>query len=359
MNCANHPESTATAFCQDCGKALCPLCTRTYGGLVLCEPCLLKRTAAAPPPAGAGAPQPNPGWTPVPPSAAAQTTWPVGPGVSASPVLAALLGFIPGVGAMYNGQFIKALLHVVIFIVLIGASQHFAMAGILIAAWVFYQVFDAAHTAAARRDGRPLPDPFGILDMSQRLGPQGAAHAAHWATPYTPPTTPPPAAAAVPPVEPWNPSWQEHAPNSPQGYARGTDGGWVAQPYVPVATPGATSGSVPAAGLARRGEPIGAIVLIVVGLLFLLSTQGWLNVDWIERGWPVLVLLLGVWLLMRRLGTPPPVPVMPTAAAPPAPPSPAPGNTGLQVHPLSITPREEARESRPSGAQASPEEDRQ
>jgi len=31
-----------------------------------------------------------------------------------SPGIAMLLGFIPGVGAMYNGQFMKAVIHVVI-----------------------------------------------------------------------------------------------------------------------------------------------------------------------------------------------------------------------------------------------------
>ena len=47
MNCANHRERTATAFCQNCGKPLCPECTRTADGLVLCEPCMLSRGGAA------------------------------------------------------------------------------------------------------------------------------------------------------------------------------------------------------------------------------------------------------------------------------------------------------------------------
>ena len=38
------------------------------------------------------------------------------------PMLAALLGFIPGVGAMYNGQYAKAIAHVVIFAVLASLS---------------------------------------------------------------------------------------------------------------------------------------------------------------------------------------------------------------------------------------------
>ena len=40
-----------------------------------------------------------------------------------NPVAAAVLGLIPGVGAMYNGQFFKGLIHVVIFAVLISISR--------------------------------------------------------------------------------------------------------------------------------------------------------------------------------------------------------------------------------------------
>jgi len=40
MDCVNHSGTTATAFCQNCGKALCPNCVRNGAqGQVLCEPC--------------------------------------------------------------------------------------------------------------------------------------------------------------------------------------------------------------------------------------------------------------------------------------------------------------------------------
>ena len=40
MDCVNHSGVTATAFCQNCGKALCPNCVRNgAGGQILCEPC--------------------------------------------------------------------------------------------------------------------------------------------------------------------------------------------------------------------------------------------------------------------------------------------------------------------------------
>ncbi len=308
MNCANHPERTATAFCQNCGKPLCPECIRGADGLVLCEPCLLVRgtttgasgfaassTPGASTPgvsfpgvstsgsAWSTPPSATPGaagaWQPVTQAGARPGYVPVTGTSQTSPGLAALLGFIPGVGAMYNGQFVKALLHVIIFIVLIGTTEHLPLVGILIAAWVFYQVFDAAQTAAARRDGRPLPDPFGILDMSQRLGPQ------HPTYPAAPPNAQAPFQA---PFQTPNPPYSQ-APGQPQPYGPGY-APTQAAPYPPPQ---------------RRGEPVGAIVLIAVGLLLLLSTLGVLDLDWIWRGWPVLVLLLGVWLLFRRATAPP------------------------------------------------------
>ncbi|MEA3006037.1 MAG: hypothetical protein QOI94_1306, partial [Acidobacteriaceae bacterium] len=96
MNCLNHPDVAAAAYCQNCGKPLCTACIRSVGGVVYCEPCLAARLSAQP-----GA-------------AEANLT-----GLHAHPVLAGLLGFIPGVGAMYNGQFVKALAHVLIFAVFV------------------------------------------------------------------------------------------------------------------------------------------------------------------------------------------------------------------------------------------------
>ena len=150
MNCLNHPDVAAAAYCQTCGKPLCTGCMRSVGGVVYCEPCL---TARLSPPA-AGTPYAAPGsaaWHP-------------------HPVLAGLLGFIPGVGAMYNGQYVKALAHVLIFAVFVSLSDHSSIFGLFVAAWVFYQVFDAAQTAIARRDGTPLPNPFGLNDLASRLG---------------------------------------------------------------------------------------------------------------------------------------------------------------------------------------------
>ena len=87
------------------------------------------------------------------------------------PWLAALLGLIPGVGAMYNGQFAKGLAHLAIFAVLISLADHVdGIFGVFVAGWIFYQAFEAFHTARARRDGLPLPNAFGLNEVGDRLG---------------------------------------------------------------------------------------------------------------------------------------------------------------------------------------------
>ena len=108
MDCVNHPGTPATAFCQNCGKALCGGCVRTApGGQVLCEPCFAA-------------------WQTYP-----QPFVPVSTG-SPNPAAAAVLGLIPGVGAMYNGQFFKGLIHVVIFAVLVSMAHISGIFGIFI-----------------------------------------------------------------------------------------------------------------------------------------------------------------------------------------------------------------------------------
>jgi len=268
MNCANHPDLPVAAYCQNCGKPLCTQCVRSISGVIYCEPCLAARLGVGGAPTGA-----VPG-APIVPE-------PEGP----NPALAFALGFIPGVGAMFNGQFIKALIHVLVFVVLIAITNEHPLFGIFIAAWVFYQVFDAYQTAQARRNGLPLPDPFGLNELGQRLGVPNRTYAApppqgQYQSPYqAPPSPPPPYAdpyAAVPPVPPIPP-----------------------MPPMPD-MPG------------RRPEPVGAIVLIIVGMLFLFSTLHVFDFDWISHGWPILVIIVGVWLLVRRTREVPPPPAPPS-----------------------------------------------
>ena len=88
MNCAIHNQVPAVAYCRTCGKPVCEQCKRDVRGVIYCEDCLASRVEGTLPP----------------PAAAVVPAAPAGPRTSGSnPVAATLLGFIPGVGAMYNG----------------------------------------------------------------------------------------------------------------------------------------------------------------------------------------------------------------------------------------------------------------
>ena len=243
MNCTVHADTPATAYCRTCGKAMCAQCQRTVHGVIYCEDCLAHRVSGTPMAVAA------PGGT--------------------SPVLAGMLGFIPGVGAMYNGQFIKGLIHVGVFATLVAMETMdipdglHAFLGLGIAFWVFYQVFDAYKTAKAHMYGMPAPDPFGI----ERTFGSGA----------NPPATPGvPMTATAPP------------PGSPAGYP-------PIQPVMPV--------YVPPPPEVRQPSPVGAVILIGLGVLFLLNTMGWWHFHWIGRMWPLILIAIGVWLFIRRFGT--------------------------------------------------------
>jgi TM2 domain-containing membrane protein YozV len=211
-------------------------------GAIYCEPCIAARLQAA----SAAVPG-----QPVVPVAAVPNT--------PSPGIAMLLGFIPGVGAMYNGQFMKGFVHLVIFMLLIIATSNVSgWFGPLIGFWVLYMAFDAYKTAQAKMLGLPLPDPlgldklFGIQDSSAQAVPFAAA---------APPAASAPAANVA------------AAATSPAPLAD-----------QPVADP--------------QQAPVGAIVLIALGVLFLLGNIGMFNM---HRMWPLLLIGLGLWIAYKHM----------------------------------------------------------
>ena len=319
MNCVNHPDVPVAAYCQNCGKALCSQCVRAVSGVIYCEQCLAAKLGI-----GGGYTAPGAGGYTVPGTAPAGAGYAV-PGVippsGPNPGTATVLGFIPGVGAMYNGQFVKALVHVLVFVILIGITDNHPIFGVFIAAWIFYQVFDAHQTAKARRDGLPLPDPFGLNELGARIGIPNSPTTPQATQTYTaaPPGVPgvpggipgvPPAPGNTPPAAGFTPAsdYTQYPPYSaippipPVGAVPPPE----TDPYAPV----------------RRREPVGAIVLIGLGLLFLFNTLGVFRFDWFGHTWPILIIVLGAWLLFRRTrGIPP---------SPPPPPPPAPPTGGSQ-----------------------------
>jgi TM2 domain-containing membrane protein YozV len=146
MNCYLHTDTPATAYCTTCGKALCNVCQQRRMGTVFCPE--HAPAAAAPDPANpyAGGPLPPPG------------------GAKGSPGLAFLLGLIPGVGAIYNAQYVKGLVHALIFGLLISfSSSADGTAGepflaVLAMVFYFYMPFEAYHTARKRLLGLPVDE---------------------------------------------------------------------------------------------------------------------------------------------------------------------------------------------------------
>jgi TM2 domain-containing membrane protein YozV len=243
MNCANHPDAPAVAYCRTCGKPLCGTCSRDVRGVVYCEECLASHLAGTMPPAAAGF---------VPPAGERPPGTP-------SPSLATILGFIPGVGAMYNGEFGKGFVHVLIFATLIWMTDHVnGLFGLAIAAFYIYMPIEAYKTARAREMGLPAPDPLGLNNLFR--------------------SGPPPAPAASVPVS---------AASAPGSAATGTPG------------------DVPQADATYEEEPhsrvpVGAFILIGLGVLFLLGEIGALHFDWLWRFWPLILIAIGVRILMQR-----------------------------------------------------------
>jgi hypothetical protein len=93
--------------------------------------------------------------------------------VRTSPGLAFLLGLIPGVGAIYNGQYLKGLLHVAVFGLLVSAADRSGgspLMGMLSGAFFFYMPFEAYHTAKKRQMGVPVDEWSSILPNSAFSG---------------------------------------------------------------------------------------------------------------------------------------------------------------------------------------------
>ena len=330
-------ETERIGFCQDCGRPLTQATARIVGQAMFCEPCLQIRLAAAATPGSAQATS-TPyeasgtatGWTttatpPPPPGAPFRSTSPgsMPPGTmppfggdNPSPVLAGFLGFIPGVGAMYNGQFGKGIAHIVIFFLLTSMGHVSDFFGFLSFLWCCYQAYEAYHTARARREGRPLPDPFGFNDIAERMGifthfqgptagpprpgtapvppfsstasqasgyPSGAAYTQP--PPFVPPAAEP--GFNTPPAA--DPAWA--TPHVMPAYEPVPTGSAAEYAYAPVVTP-------PPTGFARF--PASAVWLIGLGVVFLLLNLG--SARWsVAHTVPFLLGALAVWIFTRRM----------------------------------------------------------
>jgi len=176
MKCAVHTDVDATGYCRNCGKPMCSLCARPVRDVLYCEDCLATVMGHPAPPPVASAPVATPApshYTP-PPGAPLPVARPAG---SSSPAVAFILGFFPGLGAIYNGQYNKGLIHIAIFASIIvalstdlGAGLE-PMLGIFLAGFIFYCAFEAMRTAQARNLGEVPADPLESWSKDRPIGP--------------------------------------------------------------------------------------------------------------------------------------------------------------------------------------------
>ena len=159
MKCAVHAEADATGYCRNCGKAMCPVCARPVQDVLYCENCLA---------AGMGHSA----------TGAGPVTTPSQPHRAGNPGVAFILGFLfPGLGAVYNGEYNKALIHIVVFATLIfGLASNMddgmkAVMGIMLAGFIFYMAFDSMRTAQAQQRGQVSIDPLQSWSKNRPIGP--------------------------------------------------------------------------------------------------------------------------------------------------------------------------------------------
>jgi hypothetical protein len=163
-------EAKIIGYCRVCGKALDQDSAATAEGTLYCtEHAPQAQQQTQPPP-----PQEPPSPYTAPPYHAAQPPpLPHSDGYP-SPPLAFVLGLIPGVGAVYNGQYAKGLVHVVILGLIFsilgsGAARGFEpLFGVLIPCFWFYMAFEAYHTARKRREGQPVDEFSSLMHVHGR-----------------------------------------------------------------------------------------------------------------------------------------------------------------------------------------------
>lgn len=153
MNCAYHADVESSAFCSRCGKAICTSCLREVRGNGYCENCLAEGIDGR----SSGVRQ------------AARTLG------GTSPEAAFFLGLIPGVGAIYNAEYFKAALHLLVFGILITFGDAGGAVSGLFALLAFgcfvYMPFEAYYTAKKRklaREGIDMETPFD--QFNEQLG---------------------------------------------------------------------------------------------------------------------------------------------------------------------------------------------
>src|SRR5437870_11792396 len=138
MNCAYHTKNPAVVQCNQCARPLCPACDHRIRGFPFCQDCIVAGVEML----------------------RYQQSRSTDSNVirrKTSPFVATLLSFfVPGLGAAYNGQTSKAIVHFAIFasffqMAVVTQGLFFFILGV-IGTWLFAAV-DACRTAQLMRAG--------------------------------------------------------------------------------------------------------------------------------------------------------------------------------------------------------------
>jgi LiaI-LiaF-like transmembrane region len=126
MKCSYHPASDSQELCSTCNKPLCVACSHKIKGKVYCQDCLVRGAE----------------WV----SAVKDLRIPAD-----SPKRAACCALIPGMGAVYNGEYLKAITFFAVFaaLSLMGDRIH-GIFGFGAFAFLIFTMFDAYRMAEAR-----------------------------------------------------------------------------------------------------------------------------------------------------------------------------------------------------------------
>src|SRR6266516_7213783 len=129
MYCSYHAKNPAVVQCNQCARPLCPACDHRIRGFPFCQDCIVAGVELL-----RNQSQSNPS------NVIRRRN---------SPFVATLLSFVPGLGAAYNGQTAKAIVHFAIFasffqMAVLTQGMHFFILGVL-CTWLFSEVY-TSHT---------------------------------------------------------------------------------------------------------------------------------------------------------------------------------------------------------------------
>jgi hypothetical protein len=130
MKCSYHPAAEAQDFCSACNKPLCAECSHQIKSKYYCQDCLVQGAEWA--------------------AAVKDLRIPTD-----SPKRAAVCSLIPGMGAVYNNEYLKALTYFAVFAALVVMSDHIhGIFGFAAFAFIVFTMFDSYRTAEAKARAR-------------------------------------------------------------------------------------------------------------------------------------------------------------------------------------------------------------